>query len=86
MPDAYERARDEFIVTMEKITTAFALPALSGRIYGLLAFVPRPMSLGEIADKLHVAKSGVSVNIRTLEGLGIVRRVWVNLLASKRPQ
>jgi DNA-binding transcriptional regulator GbsR (MarR family) len=77
MADAYEKARDEFISVMEKITTAFALPALSGRIYGLLAFTPRPVSLGEIAETLHVAKSGVSVNIRTLENLGIVRRVWV---------
>lgn len=77
MADAYEKARDEFIAAMERITTAFAFPALSGRIYGLLAFTPRPMSLGEIADTLHVAKSGVSVNIRMLENLGIARRVWV---------
>ncbi|NIT35933.1 MAG: hypothetical protein GTN49_05450 [candidate division Zixibacteria bacterium] len=50
---------------------------MSGRIYGLLAFTPRPKSLGEIADTLHVAKSGVSVNIRMLEAVGFVRRAWV---------
>lgn len=77
MADAYERARDEFISVMEKITTSFALPALSGRIFGLLAFTPRPMNLDEIADALQVAKSGVSVNIRMLENFGMVRRVWV---------
>ncbi|MGD8720096.1 MAG: MarR family transcriptional regulator [Candidatus Zixiibacteriota bacterium] len=77
MTDGYEKALDEFIGTMGRITTAFGLPALGGRIYGMLAFVPRPISLGEIADTLHVAKSGVSVNVRLLENLGIVRRVWV---------
>ena len=77
MADAYEKARVEFISVMEKITTAFTFPAMCGRLYGLLAFTPRPVSLGEIAETLHVAKSGVSVNIRMLENSGIARRVWV---------
>lgn len=77
MADAYEKARDEFITAMERITTNFNFPALAGRIYGLLAFTPKPMSLDEISARLHAAKSGVSVNIRIIENFGLVRKVWV---------
>ncbi len=77
MADAFEKARDDFIATMERITTGFGMPALAGRMYGLLAFTPRPMSLDEISEQLHTAKSGVSVNIRLLENLGSVKKVWV---------
>jgi len=77
MGDAYEKARDEFITAMERITASFNVPALAGRIYGLLAFTPKPMSLDEISARLHAAKSGVSVNIRSIENFGLVRKVWV---------
>ena len=77
MTDAYEKARDEFITAMERITTSFSFPALAGRIYGLLAFTPKPMSLDEISARLHAAKSGVSVNIRLIENFGLVKKVWV---------
>jgi DNA-binding transcriptional regulator GbsR (MarR family) len=77
MADAYEKARDEFITAMERITASFSFPALAGRIYGLLAFTPNPMSLDEISARLHAAKSGVSVNIRLIENFGLVRKVWI---------
>jgi DNA-binding transcriptional regulator GbsR (MarR family) len=77
MGDAYEKARDEFIAAMERITVSFGMPALAGRIFGLLAITPKPMSLDEISERLSSAKSGISVNIRLLENLGITRKVWV---------
>lgn len=77
MIDAYEKARDEFIAAMERITVGFGMPALAGRIFGLLAITPKPMSLDEISERLQTAKSGISVNIRLLENFGIARKVWV---------
>lgn len=77
MTDAYEKARDYFMEISAQITNIYGMPQTAGRIYGLLAFTPRPMSLEEIAAMLHMAKSGVSTNLRMLEQLGFARKVWV---------
>jgi len=77
MADAYERAREEFITSVERIAAQFGGGALPRRILAYLMFTPRPVSLNEICDNLHVAKSGVSVNVRALENFGVVRKAWV---------
>jgi DNA-binding transcriptional regulator GbsR (MarR family) len=78
MADAYERAREEFITSVERIAAQFGGGgALPRRILAYLMFTPRPVSLNEICENLHVAKSGVSVNIRALENSGLARKTWV---------
>jgi DNA-binding transcriptional regulator GbsR (MarR family) len=78
MVDAYERARDEFIKSVERMGTQIAGAAgLPRRISAFLMFTPRPVSLDELCERLGVAKSGVSVNVRMLENSGLVRKVWV---------
>ncbi|MCP4229483.1 MAG: hypothetical protein GY771_04970 [bacterium] len=77
MRDAYEKARDHFIEMMAQIMNVYGLPPMAGRIYGLLAFTPRPIPLDEIAEKLGVAKSGVSTNMRLIEQMGFAQKVWV---------
>ena len=76
-PDSYDKARDHFVEMMAEIMNVYGMPPMVGRIYGLLAFTPRPMSLDEIAEKLGVAKSGVSTNLRLLEQMGFAEKVWV---------
>jgi DNA-binding transcriptional regulator GbsR (MarR family) len=77
MEDAYERARDEFIKSLERIAAPIAAAGLPRRILAYLMFTPRPVSLDELCKRLGVAKSGVSVNVRILENYGLVRKVWV---------
>lgn len=78
MADAYERAREEFITSVERLTAQFGGgAALPRRILGYLMFTPRPVNLNELCENLHVAKSGVSVNVRALENSGLVRKTWV---------
>jgi DNA-binding transcriptional regulator GbsR (MarR family) len=78
MADAYERAREEFITSVERIAAQFGGGgALPRRILAYLVFTPRPVSLNELCENLHVAKSGVSVNVRALENFGLVRKAWV---------
>lgn len=69
-------ARD---IIIEAFGHSFALYGLSdviGRIYGLLYFSEDPMGLDAIAEGLGVSKATVSINIRVLEGLKFVRKVW----------
>jgi DNA-binding transcriptional regulator GbsR (MarR family) len=78
MADAYESARDEFIRSVERIAAPIGTAAgLPRRISAFLMFTPRPVSLDELCENLHVAKSAVSVNVRMLENSGFVRKVWV---------
>jgi DNA-binding transcriptional regulator GbsR (MarR family) len=77
MADSYDKARDHFVEMMAEIMNIYGMPPMVGRIYGLLAFTPRPMSLDEIAEKLGVAKSGVSTNLRLLEQMGFAEKIWV---------
>jgi len=78
MADAYESARDEFINSAERNTAQMGSAAsLPRRVHAYLMFTPRPVSLDELCKNLHVAKSGVSVNVRMLENSGFVRKVWL---------
>jgi DNA-binding transcriptional regulator GbsR (MarR family) len=78
MADAYELARDEFIKSVERIAAPIGNAAgLPRRILAYLMFTPRPVSLDELCERLGVAKSGVSVNVRILENHGLVRKAWV---------
>jgi DNA-binding transcriptional regulator GbsR (MarR family) len=48
-----------------------------GKMYGALLLNPQPMSLDDLMNHLDISKASVSMNMRTLENMGIVREVWV---------
>src|SRR5436190_20594578 len=48
-----------------------------GKMYGALLLSPQPMSLDDLMNHLDISKASVSMNMRTLENMGIVREVWV---------
>lgn len=70
-------ARDIMIDAFGKIYALSGVSEVTGRIYGLLYFSNHPMGLDEIAEELKVSKATVSVNVRFLEGLKSIRKVWM---------
>ena len=72
-----EKARDHFIETAGHLSTSLGLSEIAGRLYALLYLSPDPISLNEMVDMLKISKASASVNIRTLEGWGAARKVWV---------
>ena len=50
---------------------------IGGQIYALLFLEDGAISLDEIAQRLNVSKSNVSINIRLLEEMQLVKKVWV---------
>jgi len=48
-----------------------------GQLYGLLYLTQEPMNLDLMAEGLGVSKGSISTNIRALERLGMVKKVWV---------
>ncbi len=72
-------ARDRFIESAGKISANMLgmVSKVGGQIYALLFLSREPMSLDEIMSVLKLSKGNISVNIRMLEGFGLVRKVWV---------
>lgn len=48
-----------------------------GRLFGLLLVAEEPLSLDQMAERLHVSKASVSTNARACEQLGLARQVGV---------
>lgn len=69
-------ARNIIIEAFGRSFSLYGLPHVIGHIYGALYFADRPMGLEEIAGELGVSKATVSINIRVLESIKCVRKVW----------
>lgn len=74
-----EHALDTFIDGAGKVSSALLgmVNKVGGQIYALLFLSDEPLSLDEIAERLHISKSNISINIRMLEEMNLVRKVWV---------
>jgi DNA-binding transcriptional regulator GbsR (MarR family) len=69
-------ARDIMVESFGRIYALYGMNEVAGRIYGLLYFSDEPLGLEEMARELKVSKATVSNNVRFLEGLKTVRKVW----------
>jgi DNA-binding transcriptional regulator GbsR (MarR family) len=74
-----DEAVDVFLQGAGKISAALLgmINKVGGQIYALLFLADEPLSLDEIAERLGVSKSNISINIRMLEGYDLVRQVWI---------
>jgi DNA-binding transcriptional regulator GbsR (MarR family) len=48
-----------------------------GQIWAALYLSPRPLTLQDLMDCLHISKGGASMSVRQLAEWNAVRRVWV---------
>lgn len=60
-----------------QLAAYFGYNKLMGQLYGALLMSPEPLSLDDLVDSLSKSKASVSMNMRTLEHMGVVREVWV---------
>ncbi|MGH2585510.1 MAG: GbsR/MarR family transcriptional regulator [Dehalococcoidia bacterium] len=72
------RWQDAVIVAIgEAAGGSGVLNETAGRIYAALYLSAGPLSLGEICEAIGASKATVSVQVRELLELGMVRKVWV---------
>ncbi|MDX1386154.1 MAG: MarR family transcriptional regulator [bacterium] len=78
-PEGVEAALDRFIESAGKISANMLgmVNKVGGQIYALLFLSREPLSLDEISEILQVSKGNISVNVRLLEELKLVKKVWV---------
>jgi DNA-binding transcriptional regulator GbsR (MarR family) len=68
---------DSILDGLGQLADYFGYNRVMGKMYGALLLSPVPMSLDDLLNHLDVSKASVSMNMRMLENLGIVREVWV---------
>lgn len=68
--------RDVLIEALGRSVKIWGLNENLGRIYGLLYFAEEPLSLDEMAKALMVSKATISINVRMVEALKCVKKVW----------
>jgi DNA-binding transcriptional regulator GbsR (MarR family) len=68
---------DSMLEGLGQLADYFGYNKVMGKMYGALLLSPEPMSLDDLMAHLDVSKASVSMNMRMLENMGIVREVWV---------
>jgi len=77
MDENLTKARDNFIEGIGHLASTLGLNRVLGQLYGMLFLSNEPICLDDMAERLKISKGNASVNIRELEKLGMVRKVWV---------
>jgi DNA-binding transcriptional regulator GbsR (MarR family) len=68
---------DSMLEGLGQLADYFGYNKVMGKMYGALLLSPTPMSLDDLMVHLDVSKASVSMNMRMLENMGIVREAWV---------
>ncbi|HML21680.1 MAG TPA: helix-turn-helix domain-containing protein [Aggregatilinea sp.] len=59
------------------LASYFGFSKVVGQLFGALLLSPRPLNLDEMMEHLGISKASVSMNLRSLEHMGIVHEVWI---------
>lgn len=69
---------------LSQLADYFGFSKVMGQLYGALLLSPGPLSLDDMMETLSISKASVSMNMRTLEHMGMVRQVWVRGKGGRR--
>jgi len=77
MNNKLEAAQNKFLESISRMCDAFGLNSFVAKLYAFLYLNAKPISLDEMTKALGASKGNVSINIRELENLGAVKKVWM---------
>ncbi|WP_142860561.1 GbsR/MarR family transcriptional regulator [Salinigranum halophilum] len=72
--DEAAAAREDVIESIERSAEIYGLSRSAGRVYGVLYFADRPLSIADLVEETGYAKSTISNVTRKLTRLGLVHR------------
>ena len=72
---ATDEARRAFVEAMSRIAAFWGVPSSLGAVYAVVYLSREPVPLGDLVGLAGVSKGAASLHGRTLERLGLVRRV-----------
>jgi DNA-binding transcriptional regulator GbsR (MarR family) len=62
----------------------FGFSKVIGQLYGAMLLSDQPLCLDDLVEQLDISKANASMNMRTLENMGMVRQIWVRGSSSRR--
>lgn len=68
---------DSMLDGLGQLADYFGFSKVMGQLYATLLLSDEPLCLDDMMDRLEISKANVSMNMRTLEHMGMVRQVWV---------
>jgi DNA-binding transcriptional regulator GbsR (MarR family) len=77
MIKAQKTPQDIFVEGWGRMGTYWGISKVMAEIYALLYLSDTPLSLEDMSDKLKTSRSNVSLNVRGLLELGVVRKVII---------
>ncbi|MDX2160135.1 MAG: ArsR family transcriptional regulator [bacterium] len=75
---------DSMLDGLGQLLDYFGFSKVMGQLYGALLLNDKPLCLDDLVERLDISKANVSMNMRTLENLGMVRQVWVKGSSGRR--
>jgi DNA-binding transcriptional regulator GbsR (MarR family) len=75
---------DSMLDGLGQLADYFGFSKVMGQLYGTLLLNGGPLSLDELMARLDISKASVSMTMRSLELLGMVRQVWVRGVSGRR--
>jgi DNA-binding transcriptional regulator GbsR (MarR family) len=69
--------QEDMLDGLGQLSAYFGFSKVMGQLYGALLLSADPLSLDDLVELLDISKASVSMNLRTLEHLGMARQVWV---------
>lgn len=81
---ALKAVRDDLLDGLGQLSDYFGFSKVMGQLYTTVLLSPEPLSLDDFVERLDISKASVSTNLRTLEHLGIVRRVFSSDRSDRR--
>ena len=75
---------DSMLDGLGQLAEYFGFSKVMGQLYGALLMSSKPLCLDDLMELLSISKASVSMNLRTLEHLGMVRQVWVRGRGDRR--
>lgn len=84
MPRELAVVHDSMLDGLGQLADYFGFSKVMGQIYAALLLSPEPLSLDDIMERLTISKASVSMNMRTLEHMGMVRQVWLRGKSGRR--
>jgi DNA-binding transcriptional regulator GbsR (MarR family) len=72
-----ERSRTRVIDAVAQNMNLYGVTPSIGRLYGLLFFSDKPLTLDEMKEELGMSKTSMSTSVRSLLDINMVEKVWV---------
>lgn len=77
MNEDLSKARDGFIEGIGRLATTVGVSRVIGQLYAMLFLSDKALCLDGMVEILKISKGNASLNIRELQRLRVIKKVWV---------